>query len=207
MKRRIVLLGDSIRLIGYGEPVAERLADGFSVWQPDHNCRYAKHTLRELFTWAMHIEGSDVIHWNNGLWDVCDLYGDGPFTPLEQYVEEMLRLAALLQKHTRVLIFATTTPVREENPYNKNSDIAAYNAALVPRLRELGVRINDLYTPLSFDVDRYIRADDLIHLSDEGIALCTDLVENAIREAAKTLDGEAAKPLPGGQTGRSGAPI
>ena len=207
MKRRVTLLGDSIRLIGYGERVAERLADGFSVWQPDHNCRYAKHTLRELFTWATQIEGSDVIHWNNGLWDVCDLYGDGPFTPLEQYVEEMLRLAALLQKHTRVLIFATTTPVREENPYNKNSNIAAYNAALVPRLRELGVRINDLYTPLSFDVDRYIRADDLIHLSDEGIALCTDLVENAIREAAKTLDGEAAKPLPGGQTGRLGAPI
>ena len=206
MKRRVVLLGDSIRLIGYGEPVAERLADDFDVWQPDHNCRYAKHTLRELFTWATHIEGCDVIHWNNGLWDVCDLFGDGPFTPIEQYVEEMLRLAALLQKRTGVLIFATTTPVREENRYNKNTNIAAYNAALVPKLREMGVRINDLYTPLSLDVDRYI-CDDLIHLSEEGIALCTALVEKAIREGAKTLDGEAAKPLPGGQTGRSGAPI
>jgi hypothetical protein len=187
MKKRVVLLGDSIRLIGYGEPVAERLADDFQVWQPDHNCRYAKHTLRELWTWSKHIEGCDVIHWNNGLWDVCDLFGDGPFTPLDQYVEEMLRLAELLKKRTRVLIFATTTPVRPENPYNKNEVIAAYNAALVPKLQALGVRINDLYTPIAADVERYIRADDLIHLTEEGSALCAELVERAIRAAADTL--------------------
>ena len=206
MKRRVTLLGDSIRLIGYGEGVADRLGGEFEVWQPDHNCRYAKHMLRELFTWATHIEGCDVIHWNNGLWDVCDLFGDGPFTPIEQYVEEMLRLATLLQKRTRVLIFATTTPVREENPYNKNSDIAAYNAALVPKLREMGVRINDLYTPLSADINRYI-CDDLIHLSEEGIALCTELVEGGIREAAATLDG--ACPTPEGETRKAdpGAPV
>ena len=178
------MLGDSIRLIGYGKPVAERLRDEFEVWQPEHNCRFAKHTLRGLWDWQRELAEADVIHWNNGLWDECDLFGDGSFTPIEQYVEEMVRLAALLQKRTRVLIFATTTPVREANPYNKNSRIAAYNAALVPKLREMGVRINDLYTPLTLDVERYIRADDLIHLSEEGIALCTALVENAIREAA-----------------------
>ena len=184
MKPRVVLLGDSIRLIGYGEPVAEALSPDFDVWQPDSNGRYAKHTLRELFHWAGAIEGSDIIHWNNGLWDVCDLYDDGPFTPLDTYVEDMLRLAELLKKRTRVLIFATTTPVREENPHNSNARIAAYNAALVPRLQEIGVRINDLYTPVLADIPRYIRADDLIHLTDAGIALCADLVEKAIRMAA-----------------------
>ena len=187
MKRRVTLLGDSIRLIGYGAPVAERLAEDFEVWQPESNCRYAKHTLRELFTWSTHIEGCDVIHWNNGLWDECDLFGEGSFTPIDQYVAEMLRLAALLQKRTRVLIFATTTPVRPENPYNSNERIAAYNAALVPKLREMGVLINDLYTPLAADVARYIREDDLIHLSEEGIALSAELVEKAIRDAAKGL--------------------
>ena len=184
MKRRIVLLGDSIRLIGYGEPFAQRLSDDFEVWQPESNCRFAKHTLRELFNWASKIEGCDIIHWNNGLWDVCDLFGDGPFTPLDTYVEEMLRLAELLKKRTRVLIFATTTPVREENPYNDNATIAAYNEALVPRLQAMGVQINDLFTPVSADIPRYIRADDLIHLTEEGIVLCTELVEKAIRVAA-----------------------
>ena len=207
MKPRVTLLGDSIRLIGYGEPVAAALAQDFDVWQPDHNCRYAKHTLRELWTWSKHIEGSDVIHWNNGLWDVCDLFGDGPFTPIEQYVEEMLRLATLLKARTRVLIFATTTPVHPENRYNKNSVIAAYNAALVPKLREMGVRINDLYTPVSADIERYIRADDLIHLTADGAELCAQLVERAIRDAASSLDGRQDAPTAQSTAGEAGAPI
>lgn len=187
MKRRVTLLGDSIRLIGYGESVANALAEDFEVWQPDSNCRFAKYTLRELFTFEKHIEGCDVIHWNNGLWDECDLFGDGPFTPIEDYVQDMLRLATLLKKRARVLIFATTTPVREENPHNKNERIRAYNEALVPRLQEMGVQINDLYTPLSADIPRYIRADDLIHLTEAGIALCARQVEDAIRRAADGL--------------------
>lgn len=191
MKRRVVLLGDSIRLIGYGESVAQALSEDFDVWQPDSNCRFAQHTLRELWAWAKHIEGSDIVHWNNGLWDVCDLFGDGPFTPIDAYVEEMLRLARLLQRHAGTVIFATTTPVRAEHPHTSNAVIRAYNAALVPRLLELGVQINDLYTPLEADIPRYIRADDLIHLTQEGIGLCAAKVEAAIRKAASATDTHA----------------
>lgn len=182
--KKVILLGDSIRLIGYGKPVAERLSGDFQVWQPDSNCRFAKHTLRGLWDWQKELDGADIVHWNNGLWDVCDLFGDGAFTPVEQYVEEMVRLARLLKQRAQTVIFATTTPVRPENPHNSNAVIAAYNAALAPRLQELGVQINDLFTPLVADVERYIRADDLIHLTEEGIALCADLVEKAIRVAA-----------------------
>ena len=39
--KKAVLIGDSIRMIGYGAPVAERLGDEFEVWQPDDNCRFA----------------------------------------------------------------------------------------------------------------------------------------------------------------------
>ena len=207
MKRRVTLLGDSIRLIGYGEPVARALAEGFEVWQPDSNCRFVQHTLRELWTYASHIEGSDIIHWNNGLWDVCDLFGDGPFTPIDRYVEERVRLATLLKKRTRVLIFATTTPVREENPHNSNINIAAYNAALVPHLQKMGVQINDLYTPLSADVPRYIRADDLIHLTEEGIALCAARVEAAIRAAAAGLCDTEVAPKTVKGASENGAPV
>ena len=52
----------------------------------------------------------------------------------------------------------------------------------------MGIVINDLYTPLSKDVYRFI-CDDTIHLSEEGITLATDLVEDIIRrEAAKIND-------------------
>jgi hypothetical protein len=193
--RKIILLGDSIRLIGYGKPVAERLSGDFEVWQPTENCRYAKYTLRGLWEWKKELVGADIIHWNNGLWDICDIFGDGMFTPIDQYVAEMTRLARLLQQRARVVIFATTTPVRPDNPYNDNAMIKAANDALVPKLREMGIVINDLYSPLSQDLLRYI-GNDKIHLSEDGISLCTERVETAIRTAAELLDTADAAECP-----------
>lgn len=184
--KKIVLLGDSIRQIGYGNPVAERLSDEFTVWQPKDNCRFAEYTMRMLWDYKADIAGADIIHWNNGLWDVATLYGDGEFTPIDMYIEQMVRLAKLLKERAKVVIFATTTPVSEDNKTSTNATIEKYNRALVPKLEALGVRINDLYTPLRAGLDRYLRADK-IHLSEEGVALATELVERAIREAAETL--------------------
>ena len=95
---KVTLLGDSIRLIGYGQAVEEALKGDFEVWQPEDNCRYAQYTLRGLWEWAADIEGSDIIHWNNGHWDLCELYGDGTFTDIDDYVKTMClcsRLRAL----------------------------------------------------------------------------------------------------------------
>lgn len=204
--KKVVLIGDSIRMIGYGNPVAERLSDAFEVWQPDDNCRFAKYTLRGLWDWQEGIRGADVIHWNNGLWDVCALFGDGEFTPIDEYVEIMLRLARLFIQRAKTVIFATTTPVRPENPHNKNETIEAYNAALVPKLRELGVVINDLYTPLSEDVYKFI-SDDLIHLSEDGIALAADMVEAVIRSEAEKLTDTVSDTTESKKASGIGAPV
>ena len=49
----------------------------------------------------------------------------------------------------------------------------------------MGIIINDLYTPLATDLYKYISADT-IHLSEDGIALCADMVSEVIlREAEK----------------------
>ena len=191
--KKVVLIGDSIRLIGYGKPVAERLSDSFEVWQPDDNCRFAQYTLRGLWEWKDGIRGADIIHWNNGLWDVCEIFGDGEFTPIDEYVSTMLRVARLFKERASTVIFATTTPVRPENTHNKNEVIEAYNAALVPKLREMGIIINDLYTPLAADLYKYI-GNDTIHLSEDGIALCADMVTEVIRrEADKLADTDRAE--------------
>ena len=71
--KKVVLLGDSIRLIGYGKRVEELLGDQCTVWQPEDNCRFSKYTLRMLFDEQQNIKDADVIHWNNGLWDACDI--------------------------------------------------------------------------------------------------------------------------------------
>ena len=189
--KKIVLIGDSIRMIGYGKPVADRLAPEYEVWQPDDNCRFATYTLRGMWDWQEGIRGADVIHWNNGLWDVCELFGDGAFTPKEEYVETMLRIARLLKERASIVIFATTTPVRPDNSHNRNEVIEEYNEALVPRLMDMGIVINDLYTPISKDLYKFI-SDDKIHLSEEGILLASDMVESVIRREAEKL-GDAKK--------------
>ena len=184
--KKVVLLGDSIRLIGYGNAVAEALRGDFEVWQPESNCRFAKHTFRQLYDHKNEIAGADIIHWNNGLWDVHRAVDRDVFTPMDQYVEDMVRIAKLLLQQAKTVIFATTTPVREEKEHFDNRDIVAYNAALLPRLQELGVVINDLHTLVSEDPQRYI-CDDLVHLSEDGIALCAKQVEYIIRQQAEKL--------------------
>lgn len=38
--KKVVLLGDSIRLVGYGPRVPELLGSDYEVYQPDENCRF-----------------------------------------------------------------------------------------------------------------------------------------------------------------------
>lgn len=181
--KKVVLLGDSIRLIGYGRKVPEMLGDEYTVWQSEDNCRFVKYTLRMLFEWRDNIKDADIIHWNNGLWDTSTgLFDDGgkPFTDEEEYVANMLRVAEELLKITPNVIFATTTPVHPEYPYNSNEVIKRYNAVLVPKLQKMGIRINDLHSLISQDAEGYI-CEDQIHLNEKGAMLCAEQVVNAIR--------------------------
>lgn len=204
---KVTLIGDSIRQIGYGTVVPKLLGDDFEVFQPDDNCRFAKYTLRGLFDWQNDMAGSRIVHWNNGLWDICNLFGDGLFTSETEFCENMLRIADILTSRYEKVIFATITPVREENTFNKNEDIRRYNEIIVPKLESRGVIINDLYTPLAEDINRYIKKEDLIHLTDEGIALCAKQTADLIRETAKTLGDESGAAQSGNNAGVSGAPV
>lgn len=178
--KKLVLLGDSIRDIGYGKPVAEALSDEYEVFQSE-NGRFAAYTLRGLYEWTF-IDGADVVHWNNGLWDICDFYGDGELTPIDYYVDTMVRIAKILKSKCGKVIFATTTPVIEPHPFRKNEAIDRYNEAIVPELKKLDVYINDLNSEVKKDIPLYI-CEDRTHLSSSGIDLCSGLVVSAIRNA------------------------
>lgn len=183
---KVTLLGDSIRLIGYGPEIPKLLGEGFEVYQPEDNCRFAKYLLRGLFNWQDKMANTNIIHFNSGLWDICDIFGDGTFTTETEYVETMLRVADILLKRYDKVIFATTTPVSELNVYNKNSDIEKFNDLIVPLYKEKGIIINDLYKTVSADIDRFI-SEDTIHLSKDGIDVCAKQVADIIKETAKTL--------------------
>ena len=186
---KVTLLGDSIRLLGYGTVVSDMLGKEFEVFQPEDNCRFAKYTLRGLFDWADGMEGSRIVHWNNGLWDICNILGDQQlFTSKEEYLDNMLRIASILTKRHDKVIFATTTPVTNQNLYNKNEDIIAYNQLIVPELEKMGIIINDLHSFVYPNIETYIRKNDNIHLTEEGIQACGKKVAQVIMNVAKTLD-------------------
>ncbi len=179
--KKVALLGDSIRLIGYGTKVPELLGDEYEVYQPEENCMFAHYTMRcVMHEWKPFLQGSDVIHWNNGLWDVCDLVGDGPFTPLEHYLSDLSRIADVLLTCSQKVIFATTTPPKPEMWGHDIERIRKYNDAAVQLLQSKGVIINDLFTPVAENIEKYI-CDDLLHLSEEGIAMCAKLVADKIK--------------------------
>lgn len=179
---KVVLLGDSIRLIGYGKTVEEQLRkEGHEVFQPEDNCRFVKYLLRCLFDYREQIKDANVIHFNAGLWDVCTINDDEEvFTSIEEYKDNLRRVTKLLLKITPNVIFATTTPVRIEHPYNDNKVIDKYNVAAKEVMKELNVRINDLNSLLRNDINKYIREDDLIHLTDDGIKVCAEQVLESI---------------------------
>lgn len=201
---KISLIGDSIR-IQYENIVRERLGDKFEIFAPAENCRFAKYNLRGMWDWKESMQGSRIVHWNCGLWDICDIFGDGMFTDVDEYVKTVLRIAdILLSRHDKV-IFATTTPVRSNNPYNENEEIVKYNNAVVPELIKKGVIINDLHSLVCHDTDRYV-SDDLIHLSDEGVQICANAVVNAILSASEGITEDGGKKDAAAKC-ESGAPV
>lgn len=181
MKRKVALLGDSIRLIGYGNIVPSLLGEEVEVFQPEDNCRFAKYLLRGLFDWREQLSDCEVIHWNCGLWDVCDIMGDGQtFSTDEEYVENVVRIAKVLLKITPKVIFATTTPVSPDYMYNDNEDIARFNRKAVEKLSELGVLINDLHGVVMENLEENL-CEDKLHLSPQGAQKCAKQVADAIK--------------------------
>lgn len=179
--KKVVLLGDSIRQIGYGTVLPELLKDYYDVWQSEDNDRFSQYLLREIFNHQAEIDSADVVHFNAGLWDICNLFGDGTFTPEETYKYYILRIADIFLKKGKTVVFATTTPVRKDHPFNSNADIFHFNEIVVPLLKEKGVIINDLCSTVSADIEKYIRDDDKIHLTDEGIKIAAQQTADILK--------------------------
>ena len=180
--KKIILLGDSIRL-SYQSRVSELLGSDFAVWGPDDNCRFASYTLRMLYDYREQLKGADLIHFNCGLWDMCDLFGDGPFTSPEVYVEQMVRIAKILKTYAPVVVFAATTPPSPRMWGHDIQRVRAYNAAAMAALEPLGILFDDLFTPVAEDIDRMI-SEDLLHASPYGVEVLANRVADCVKKHA-----------------------
>lgn len=182
---KVGFLGDSIR-IGYAPIAKELLGDEYECFEPNENGCFAKYTLRQLIDYKDAMEGIDIIHWNNGLWDVTQGFDDGLFSLEEEYVDLMKRIASILLKRHKKVIFATTTPVNPKCGHLSNPEIDRYNALVVPELEKMGVIINDLNSVIAPEVEKYT-ADDFLHQTPSGSYKLAEKVVEVIREVAKQL--------------------
>ena len=190
--KNVMLIGDSIRFgappnsPGYGVYVKEMLKGKADVYAPNDNCRFAQYTLRYLYDWEKETEREkiDVIHWNNGLWDVLRINGDEPFTPCDVYVYNLKRIHNMLTKRfpNAKIIFALSTAVIEEMAKPEfmryNSDIEKYNQAAKELMETLGVEVNDLYT-ISKKLGRDYHSD-WVHYNSEGSEILAKAVTEKI---------------------------
>ncbi len=186
----VLLIGDSIRMF-YEKEVQARLGDAYTVYAPQDNCRFSSFVLNSLRFWLAQFPPPDIIHFNAGLWDTAILYKeDGCFISLDEYVRNMKKILRVLKSTGATLIFATTTPVSDEKdtlpgpmpPAHKNSDIVRYNAAVLEAFKDEDIFINDLFSLLYDEKERYLR-DDMIHPNEEGVKL----IGGAVAQMIKTV--------------------
>lgn len=193
--KNVFLIGDSIcygadNSTGYGILVREKLKETADVFVPVENNRFAQYTLRYLHEWAAKWEGHegknvDIVHWNNGLWDALELFGESPFTPLEFYTDTLTRIRkriGMLFPNAQIIFATTTTVVEEEQkPHFRrhNETIRQYNEAAEKTLIPLGVRIDDLYA-VSAPMDASFHCD-AVHFNEKGCEILSDAVIASIR--------------------------
>lgn len=167
--KKVLLIGDSIRM-GYDKYVKDALNEVAEVYYPTENCRFSEYVLRYAHNWKNELKcGDDVdlVHWNAGLWDVLELFGDKPLTPLETYGDNILRIYKRLKFlfPNAKLVFATSTTVNEQmaNPdfMRHNEIIEKYNKKAVEMLSKTDTYINDLYSLTKTFQDTY--RSDWVH--------------------------------------------
>ncbi len=189
--KNVFLIGDSIRFgatnsPGYGIYVKEKLKGKAEVYSPNDNCRFAQYTLRYLYDWSKEFDTKsiDIVHWNNGLWDVLRLHGDEPLTPIDVYTLFLERVYNKIRQlfPNADIIFALSTPVIEEwaNPefMRYNEEIKEYNKAAKKLMEKLNVQVNDLYS-IAEKFDTSMRAD-WVHYNEKGSELLADGVIKAL---------------------------
>ena len=177
--KKVLLLGDSIRL-GYQEYVKEILEDRAEVVGPGDNCRFANYTKYFILDWISSLGTPDIVHWNNGLWDVSHaIPNTGTFTPLTHYIESIESILNVLQETRAKIIWAQTTPVLPHNSKRFNNDIDRFNNAAYSFMKGNKIEINDLNSLIRSKIDKYM-VDDGVHLNEEGYKACAAQIAESI---------------------------
>ena len=190
--KKVLLLGDSIRM-GYDDYVKEILAGKCEVYyDAADNGRFAAYTLWQMNQLFRKYGPFDIVHWNNGYWDMnVEAPMHTALYPIEDYKYLLRRIAREIKKNGAKVIFALTTPVLDAGSAADNSGTGAdyisfddnwvrkYNDAACEVMKEENIPINDLYTLCKQDKN-YYKCEDMLHLTEEGYRILAEQISNLI---------------------------
>lgn len=179
--KKVLLLGDSIRM-GYQEFVKELLRGEAAVYYPEDNGRFAAYTLWQVNQMYKDHGHFDIVHWNNGLWDMTrDAPMKGAMHSIEEYVHYLNRIIDLVESQGTEIIFATTIPIHQDKKSRNNEEVDYYNEVAKQLMNYRKIKVNDLNQLLRKDCEQYI-CEDLLHLNKKGYLLCADAVALTVRK-------------------------
>jgi lysophospholipase L1-like esterase len=195
-----LVIGDSICISGYAEPLKEMLKGKVDV--KIGAALSSKITLTQIDgTLKAHLgEGkADVIHFNCGLWDMCivsydeatgnfyndTLKGQRMVDPAT-YEKNLRELVRILKGRTDKLIWGTITPIPDPGPGRHSGDEYLYNKIAEDVMKENGVMIDDLYSFILPHLKAYGIPSD-VHFNNEGKKFMAKRVADTI---LKALSGE-----------------
>lgn len=191
--KKVLLLGDSI-CMGYGNYVRNLLKGKCEVYYDEKdNGRFAAYTLWQANQFFKNYGKFDVVHWNNGYWDMnIESPMIDAMHPIEEYIHFLKRIISEIRFNGAEIIFATTTPIIKRGSAIDNSGtgmiisydndwVIKYNDAAKKLMTEYKVTVNDLYS-LMLNDKNYYKCEDMLHLVDKGYRICAEQVARLIEE-------------------------
>jgi len=176
--KNVLLLGDSIRM-EYQPLVKDALKRKANVFGPLDNGRWSGYTLNSLRFWSPFVPDADIVHWNNGIWDLGDDYNLGRhFSLPDEYRSNLVMTIQVLKQlygNEVVIIMATTTPIKGRD----SSELCKYNDILRDVAGKYNAELDDLYGDIIKDIDSYI-GDDNVHPTVKGKELLAQKVTETI---------------------------
>lgn len=189
----VLIIGDSIS-IGYTKPTIERLSEVANVRRVKANCGDTNAGIRNLTRWLGDTQW-DVLHFNWGLHDLCYRHPDSKVqghrdkvngtiaVPLEQYEKNLRILVRRLKDTGATLIWASTTPVPENEAGRVLGDDLKYNAVSEKIMKEEGIAVDDLHALASEFPPSLWLAPGNVHFKKEGSEKLAEQVAKEIKRA------------------------
>jgi lysophospholipase L1-like esterase len=165
---KVLIIGDSISG-GYSKPLTKALEGKAEVvklgavatyrinkeafWHSSGKAKSldfgsAKACVADLERFERHLSETkyDVIHFNFGLNDIFRGRKGAWHNPVDQYAKDLEKIVTLLKKNGAKVIWASTTPIPDNDDVRPKGDELIYNAAAEKVMKENNIPINDLHS-------------------------------------------------------------